>query len=67
MSKLETVQQSVLGLSNDELQAFETWFDVVKQDLWDAQFTEDVHAGRLDSLAAKAKADFQAGHFVGIK
>lgn len=63
MSKLEAIQEQILELTQVEINALDTWLNQVKQALWDEQFAEDVHAGRLDMLGAKAKADFEAGRF----
>ncbi len=63
MSKLEAVQQTILELSLLEKKQLEAWFDEQLQLLWDEQFEQDVQAGRLDVLAAKAIADFETGNF----
>ena len=63
MSKLEAVQQTILELSPLEKKQLEVWFDEQLQLLWDEQFEQDVQAGRLDVLAAKAIADFETGNF----
>ena len=63
MSKLEAVQQTILELSLLEKKQLEAWFDEQLQLLWDEQFEQDVQAGRLDALAAKAIADFEIGNF----
>ena len=63
MSKLEAVQQTILELSLLEKKQLEAWFDEQLQLLWNEQFEQDVQAGRLDALAAKAIADFEAGNF----
>lgn len=63
MSKLEAIQQTILELTPLEKKQLEVWFDEQLQSLWDEQFAEDVQAGRLDGLAAKAIANFGAGNF----
>ncbi len=63
MSKLEAVQKTILELSPLEKKQLEVWFDQQLQLLWDEQFEQDVESGRLDGLAAKAIADFEAGNF----
>lgn len=63
MSKLEAIQQTILELTPLEKKQLEVWFDEQLQSLWDEQFAEDVQAGRLDGLAAKAVANFEAGNF----
>jgi hypothetical protein len=61
MTKLEQIEKSIAELSEEELKAFAKWFEELQADAWDRQIQADAKAGRLDKLAAKAKADIRAG------
>jgi hypothetical protein len=61
MTKLEQIEQSILDLSPDELKAFTDWFETVREQNFDAAIERDARAGKLDRLAEKALAEFNAG------
>ncbi len=61
MSRVTDLENEVSRLSPDELQAFRRWFAKFDADAWDRQFEEDVKAGKLDHLAARARRDHAAG------
>jgi len=61
MSKVETIEQQVLGLSPEELAAFRAWFAQFDAEAWDRQLEADVKAGKLDGLAEHALRDHAAG------
>jgi hypothetical protein len=63
MSKLEAVQKNILELTPLEKKHLEIWFEEQLQILWDEQFEQDVQAGRLDALAAKAIKDFETRNY----
>jgi len=56
MARVDDLAQEVRKLSPEALRAFRQWFLAFDAELWDAQFEEDVKAGRLDSLADQALA-----------
>jgi hypothetical protein len=61
MSTVKEIESAVSKLSRDELQSFRSWFQEFDAEAWDRQFENDVHAGRLDSLADEALGDLRAG------
>lgn len=61
MSQLEAIQQQVLELTQLELNAFEAWFNQLKQDAWDQQIAADLDAGHLDVLIGEALEDYRTG------
>ncbi len=63
MSRLELVQQEILELTPLEQQQFQVWYAELSESIWDQQLEEDIVSGRLNALAAKAVADFEAGYF----
>lgn len=58
---VEELQNSVSGLSAEELAAFSTWFEEFMADHWDRQIETDIQAGRLDEAGRRAEEDFEAG------
>lgn len=55
------LEEEVQKLPPAELARFADWFERFIADRWDARFEQDAQSGRLDHLAAKADADFEAG------
>ncbi|MDY0093100.1 MAG: hypothetical protein RBT80_10415 [Candidatus Vecturithrix sp.] len=43
------------------MRALRQWFDNLEAEMWDQEFEEDVHAGRLDGFAQQALGDLFAG------
>ncbi len=60
MSTME-LESAVKKLAPEDLKVFTDWFEHYISDLWDHQIEKDILSGRLDHLAAKADADFEAG------
>lgn len=60
MSTME-LESAVKKLAPEDLKVFTDWFEHYIADLWDHQIEKDILSGRLDHLAAKADADFEAG------
>jgi len=61
MSTVEEIGNAVEKLNKDELTSFRDWFAQHDAAQWDAQFESDVTSGKLDSLAAEAIAEYEAG------
>lgn len=61
MSRLESIESQIQQLSPEELVALREWFAAYDAEVWDRQFEDDVHAGKLDALAERALRDHQAG------
>ena len=61
MSTVEEIESAVEKLNKEELKSFRNWFAQHDSAQWDAQFESDVASGKLDSLAAEAIAEFDAG------
>jgi len=58
---LAELEMEVQNLSPGELSAFTRWLDDYAAKKWDAQFDQDVAAGKLDKLGAKADQAFETG------
>ena len=60
MSAIE-LENAVQQLPPEELERFTEWFEQFIEDVWDRKLESDVAEGRLDAVAKKADADFEAG------
>jgi len=60
-STLEAAERAVTQLSAKELAKFRRWFAEYDGDAWDGQIEDDAKAGRLDSLAQEALAEYRTG------
>lgn len=61
MSKVESIEREIVGLSSTELAVFRNWFREFDAEAWDRQIEEDARSGKLDSLADAAMKSFQSG------
>lgn len=61
MTKLESIENQIKGLTPDDLERLRGWFAEFDGELWDRQFEADVKAGKLDALAERALRDHAAG------
>ncbi len=61
MSKVESIEQQIETLSPEELAKFRAWYASFDAQAWDAQFTADVQAGKLDTIADGALHAHEAG------
>jgi hypothetical protein len=55
------LEKAVEQLPPNQLAEFAKWFEDYLADRWDEQIERDIRAGKLDHLAEKADADFEAG------
>ncbi len=60
-SKVETLEKEIQDLSRDELASFRKWFVKFDAVEWDRQIENDIEAGKLDKLAARALAAHKRG------
>jgi hypothetical protein len=61
MSNVEQIESAILNLGSEEFRRLMEWLADLDQRRWDEQLEHDVAAGRLESLAAEAIADYEAG------
>ncbi len=61
MSEIEQLEQTVLNLSPKDLAQFRAWFLEFDQRVWDQQIEVDLKAGKLNTLIAEARAEFEQG------
>ena len=55
------IKTEILQLLPSDMADLAQWFEAVQAVAWDRQMAEDVKAGRLDALVARAKARVAAG------
>jgi len=60
---LAQIKEAVTQLSFEERAELNRFLYGWKDDAWDKQMAEDIEAGRLDEVIARAEADMKAGHF----
>jgi len=61
MTKIREIENAVSQLPKSDLDKFRSWFDEFDANAWDRQFAEDVHGGRLDSIADQALQNLKNG------
>jgi hypothetical protein len=61
MTKLEKIEQEIAALDPKDVRKHADWLDAYKAELWDRQIEADAKSGKLDHLAAQARADHRAG------
>ena len=61
MTKLETIEKAIAGLSDEERAKLRAFLDELEADLWDAKIERDAKAGKLDKLIVEAIAEDDAG------
>ena len=64
MTKLEDIEAAIAGLSPQDLAKLRTWFEDFEARLFDERIERDAKAGKLDQLAAEARADHAAGRSI---
>ena len=64
--KVDELISGVSRLSRDELSEFREWYEEFDADVWDRDLEGDVKAGRLDALAEKAMANFEASRYTEL-
>ena len=61
METIKSIEKAIESLPPSELAEFRRWFAEFDAAAWDKQIERDAASGKLDSLAAEARADYQAG------
>jgi hypothetical protein len=61
MTKREDIEAAIAGLSPEDLAKLRGWFEDFDARLFDERIEHDAKAGKLDQLAAEARADHAAG------
>ena len=61
MSEIEQLEKTVSNLSPTDLAKFRAWFLEFDSRVWDEQIETDLKAGKLDTLIAEARTEFEQG------
>lgn len=61
MSEIEQLEKTVSNLSPKDLAQFRAWFLEFDARVWDEQIASDLKAGKLNSLLAEARAEYEQG------
>ena len=61
MSEIEQLEKTVSNLSPNDLAQFRAWFLEFDARVWDEQIETDLKAGKLDTLIAEARTEFEQG------
>ena len=60
---IREIEQAVSSLTESDFFRFRAWFYDYDAKIWDSQIEADVRSGKLDDLANRAVADFEAGKY----
>ena len=60
MEDVKSIERAVQALPPEQLAEFRRWFAEFDGAAWDRQIETDAAAGKLDSLAAEALADYRS-------
>jgi hypothetical protein len=61
MTTVEDIEQAVAGLPPREFDRFRAWFEEFQASRFDQRIERDAQAGKLDSLAEEAIAEYRRG------
>ena len=61
MTSVENIEKAVTKLTAEQLARFRAWFEDYDARLFDEKIERDAKAGKLDRLAARARANHKAG------
>lgn len=66
MLTVEQIESAILELPPDKFKLLKEWFLNLDYQQWDDQLEEDIAAGKLETFAQEAIADFEAGQYRAI-
>lgn len=61
MNEIEQLERTVSNLSPQDLAQFRAWFFEFEERVWDQQIEADLKAGKLNTLIAEVRAEFEQG------
>lgn len=61
MTRLEAIEEQILGLSASELAELRDWLLEHDWEAWDQQIERDSASGKLDQLFTRARKDHASG------
>lgn len=54
MTTIREIESAIERLPEDQLQELREWFESFDAEVWDKEFEQDAHSGKLDRLAQRA-------------
>ncbi|MGD0092917.1 MAG: hypothetical protein ABSE73_23645 [Planctomycetota bacterium] len=67
MSRIESIQKQIRGLTPKELAHLRDWFLEFDWEAWDRQLERDSRAGKFDSVVRKVLEDHAAGRTTRLR
>ena len=67
MSKMDDIKAAAASLSTEELAKLRAWLEDLEEQRFDEQIERDAKSGKLDKLAEKWRADYEAGNHTELK
>ena len=61
MGNVKSIEKAIESLPPADLAEFRRWFAEYDAVAWDKQIEQDATSGKLDGLAAEARADYNSG------
>ena len=61
MGNVKSIEKAIKSLPPADLAEFRRWFAEYDAAAWDKQIEQDAASGKLDGLAAEARADYHSG------
>ena len=67
MSKMDDIKAAAASLPTGELAKLRAWLEELEEQRFDDQIERDAKSGKLDKLAEKWRADYEAGNHTELK
>ena len=64
MSTVVEIEKAITSLPVQDARAVADWLHDYLEDEWDRQIAQDAKSGKLDKLAAQARAHYEAGRVI---
>ena len=61
MTNIELIETAISKLSREDMARLRAWFDELEEQRFDEALERDAKSGKLDKLAAEARANIKAG------
>ena len=61
MTNIEQIESAISKLSREDMARLRAWFDELEEQRFDEALERDAKSGKLDKLAAEARANMKAG------
>ena len=61
MTTIREIESAIERLPDDQLRELREWFESFDAEVWDKEFEQDAHSGKLDRLAQRALDALEQG------